>query len=214
VAARGPAVLVFVRAPLLGTVKTRLAATLGDQAALRIYRRLAEHAVLQAAALPGASIRIHHTPADAGDDVRRWLAADAAYLPQDPGDLGDRLRTAFGQAFAAGHAPVVVIGSDLPDLTTAHLHDALAALDVADAVIGPARDGGYWLLSLRRPLDGVFDGIPWSTDTVFAHTLHRLRAAGVEPAIIDELADVDEAADLPPGWGDWAMGESGDTGAV
>jgi rSAM/selenodomain-associated transferase 1 len=199
---------VFVRAPQPGRVKTRLAAALGPDAALRVYRRLAEHAVHQALALlPSASLRIHYTPAYARPAVAGWLGAGAEYVPQHGGDLGERMRTAFDEAFAAGHAPVVVIGSDLPALSTAHLHEALAALRTRDAVLGPARDGGYWLLGLRRPLPRVFHDIPWSTPGVLARTLERLRDQGVEPALLEELADVDEAADVPPDWVEWARGE-------
>jgi rSAM/selenodomain-associated transferase 1 len=202
-------VLVFVRAPQPGRVKTRLARALGRAAALRVYRRLAEHAVAQARALaPFARLRIHHTPADAEAEVAAWLGPGADYLPQHDGDLGDRLRTAFDEAFAAGFSRVVVVGSDLPDLSSDHLRQALQALDDAPAVIGPAKDGGYWLLGLARPVRGVFDGIPWSTDRVFGLTLDRLRDAGITPALLPVLADVDEAADLPAGWREWAVGEA------
>ncbi|MDB4951066.1 MAG: hypothetical protein JWM27_3715 [Gemmatimonadetes bacterium] len=207
--------LVFVRAPVRGAVKTRLAAAIGPDAALRVYRRLAEHAVAAALPLaPAARVHVHYTPHDARDAVAAWLGADAEYHPQAGGDLGDRLRAAFEHAFAAGAGRVVVIGSDLPDLTADHLRRAFRLLVDAPAVLGPARDGGYWLLGLRRPVPEVFDGIPWSTGEVFARTAERLHAAGMEPALLDELADVDEAADLPPGWRAWsADGEGGGGGA-
>jgi uncharacterized protein len=189
-------------------VKTRLAATLGLHAALRIYRRLAEHAVTEARELaPGVRLRVHHTPAAAREAVAAWLGGDADYLPQHDGDLGQRLADAFAQAFAAGFRRVVVIGSDLPALTADHLRDAFHRLQSTDAVIGPARDGGYWLLGLARPIPDVFSGIDWSTDAVFAQTLRRLADAGIEPARLPELTDVDEAGDLPPGWAEWASSE-------
>jgi uncharacterized protein len=219
-APRPRAVLVFVRAPRPGQVKTRLAASLGDAAALRIYRRLAGHAVTEARAVdPTSRLRIHFTPADSEDEVRAWLGGEADYLPQHPGGLGERLATAFREAFDAGFRRVVVVGSDLPGFSAAHLRDAFDTLDRADAVIGPAADGGYWLLGLDRPVDGVFDGIPWSTAEVFERTVDRLRSAGIEPAVLPVLADVDEAADLPDGWREWALegeteGEAEETGAL
>jgi rSAM/selenodomain-associated transferase 1 len=205
---RPDAILVFVRAPEAGRVKTRLAAEIGDEAALRIYRRLAEHAVAEARALGAeAAVRIHYTPAEGGEMVRGWLGGDAAYLPQGDGDLGARMRTAFEAAFAAGHPRVLIVGSDLPELSAEVLRRALRLLDAHPAVVGPAADGGYYLLGLREMVPGVFDGIAWSTGEVLAATLTRLRAAGCEPALLETLRDVDVAADLPPGWRAWAMGE-------
>lgn len=196
------AVLVFVRAPELGRVKTRLAAVVGPGAALRVYRRLAEHTLREAAALAGegVGVRVHHTPADAGDAVRAWLGPGPAYLPQADGDLGRRMEDAFARAFADGAERVVIVGSDLPDVSASLLRRAFAALDDHPAVLGPARDGGYYLLGLSRMTDGLFDGIAWSTPEVLPATLTRFRAAGVAPAMLEALADVDEVQDLPEGW--------------
>jgi uncharacterized protein len=195
------AVLVFVREPVAGRVKTRLAAEVGPVAALRVYRALAEQAVA-AARDSGAEVRVHCTPPD--EDARRrvaaWLGGGVAYLPQAPGGLGERMRAAFAEAFAAGHARVVVIGSDLPEMSPAVLAEAFAALETHPAVVGPALDGGYYLLGMREMVDGVFDGIDWSTPAVLAQTLARFRAAGVEPARLAVRRDVDRAADLPPEW--------------
>jgi hypothetical protein len=205
------AVLVFVRAPERGRVKTRLAAEIGDGAALRVYRRLAEHAVEQARALgPAAALRVHHTPADAGAAVRAWLGGGATYLPQADADLGGRMRAAFQAAFDAGFRRVVIVGSDLPALSADVLRRAFALLDGHRCVLGPAADGGYWLLGMREMIGGVFDGVPWSTGGVLAATRARLAEAGITPALLETLADVDTAADLPAGWREWA----GETEAV
>ena len=194
----------FVRAPEAGRVKTRLAATLGAEGALRVYRRLAEHTVREARAVD-AELRIHFTPADREHDVRAWLGDGPRYLAQAEGDLGTRMDTAFRAAFADGAERVVIVGSDLPDLSAALLRRAFEALDQHPAVLGPARDGGYYLLGMRAMIPGVFDGVPWSTDAVLARTLERMRAAGVAPALLPRLADVDEADDLPAGWAEWAV---------
>jgi uncharacterized protein len=200
------AILIFVRAPVAGRVKTRLAREIGAEAALRVYRRLAEHAVTRARAADGASLRIHVTPAEAGDAVRAWLGEGAQYLPQADGDLGERMRLAFEAAFAAGFRRVAIIGSDLPDLSSEILRSAFALLDTHAAVLGPARDGGYYLLGMREMIPGIFDGVPWSTPAVLDATRARLRAAGASVAMLETLADVDEAADLPAGWREWARG--------
>jgi len=196
------AALVFVRAPVRGRVKTRLAAAVGADAALRIYRRLAEHTLREVLGLGGeVQVRVHYTPADAGDAVRAWLGAGPVYLPQGDGDLGGRMEDAFARAFAAGAERVVIVGSDLPEVSTALLRRAFDLLDAHPAVIGPARDGGYYLLGVTRLVPGIFDGIAWSTPRVLAETLGRFRSAGIDPVLLEELADVDEVDDLPPGWG-------------
>lgn len=196
--------LVFVRAPEPGRVKTRLAAAIGAEGALRVYLRLAEHALAEARSLAaeGVEIRVHYTPAGAGAAVREWLGDGPAYLPQaESEDLGERMRDAFAAAFADGVERVVIVGSDLPHLTSALLHRAFDVLDAHPAVLGPARDGGYYLLGLRGMIDGIFSGVPWSTPDVLAATLERFRASGVEAEMLEELVDVDEVEDLPPGWG-------------
>jgi rSAM/selenodomain-associated transferase 1 len=194
--------LVFVRAPRPGSVKTRLAAALGDDGALAVYRRLAEHTVAVARELAGdgVEVRVHHTPADAGAEVRAWLGDGPRYLPQGEGSLGERMEEAFRRAFAGGARRVVIVGSDLPGLSSELLRRAFDALGEREAVVGPARDGGYYLLGLVRPVEWVFRGIRWSTPEVLPATLARLRAAGAEPLLLEALADVDEAGDLPPGW--------------
>jgi len=199
--------LVFVRAPVAGRVKTRLAAALGAEGALQVYRRLAEHTLREARAL-GGEVRVHFTPADAGPQVHAWLGDGPRYLPQSAGDLGARMETAFRAAFQDGADRVIIIGSDLPELSAALLRRAFDALESHPAVIGPARDGGYYLLGMRQMIDGLFDGIPWSTDEVLARTLERLGAAGIEPALLDTLNDVDEVDDLPAGWAEWARAEA------
>lgn len=199
-------ILVFVRAPEVGRVKTRLAAEIGAEPALRVYRRLAGHAVAQARAID-AELRIHFTPAGAKDEVRCWLGDAATYLPQCDDDLGGRMAAAFDAAFAAGHARVVIIGSDLPGLTVDLLRDAFRLLDDHPVVIGPAKDGGYYLLGLRGMIPSLFRDIPWSTADVFDATIDRLATRGITPVRLPVLADVDVAADLPAGWREWAAAE-------
>lgn len=193
-------VLVFVRAPRRGEVKTRLAADVGPDAALQLYRRMAEHSVARAREVEGATVRVHYTPADAGAEVAAWLGNEPEYRAQSVGDLGERMRSAVVAAFADGFGRVVIVGSDLPGLTTQILRAAFAELEAHDAVLGPARDGGYYLLGLRRMLPGIFREIPWSTDRVLALTLERLRERGIRPALLPVLGDVDTIEDLPPEW--------------
>ncbi len=199
----GLAILVFVRVPELGRVKTRLAAGVGEAAALEVYRRLAEHTLERARQVAGgARICICYTPDDAGAVVAGWLGEDerTSFHPQGEGDLGTRMEGAFARAFAHGHQRVVIVGSDLPAMTAELLERASAALDERDAVLGPARDGGYYLLGLRRLITSLFREVPWSGPRVLKVTLDRLREDGVEPWLLEPLSDVDTAEDLPAGW--------------
>lgn len=194
-----PAVLVFLRAPERGRVKTRLAAGIGAEAALAVYRRLAEHTVAEALGA-GAAVRAHVTPDEAAEQVAAWLGEGPLYLPQGTGDLGGRMERAFAEAFAAGYGPVAIVGSDLPGLSADLLRRALALLEHHDAVVGPAEDGGYYLLALREPCAALFREVPWSTERVLPVTLQRLREAGLGAVTLEELRDVDEVEDLPAGW--------------
>jgi uncharacterized protein len=196
----GGVVLIFVRAPRIGRVKTRLAADVGAEAALLVYRSLAEQVVRQARRLRGARIRVHYTPAGAEAEIRAWLGADLEYVVQAEGDLGTRLTAAFNQAFQEGFERVVVVGSDVAELRAEHLERAIGSIAEDTVVVGPAADGGYWLLGLASPAPGLFAGIDWSTEHVLGQTLDRAAEASLAVVRLDTLTDVDRADDLPDDW--------------
>lgn len=192
------AVLVFVRAPSPGMVKTRLAKDVGPDTALAIYKRMTEHVLATVRGLDDeVETRIYFTPEDERNAVEEWLGEGLDYRAQGDGDLGARMDAAFKAAFDDEFQKVIVVGSDLPGLAADHLRLAISALSDRDAVIGPATDGGYYLLGLGRPLD-LFQEIPWSTPEVLTRTLDRFVAAGVAPAALPRLNDVDTVEDLPP----------------
>jgi rSAM/selenodomain-associated transferase 1 len=190
--------MVFVRHPSPGRTKTRLAEAIGDDAAVRVYRRMAERVVagVEALSRPGLLRWGWAAPAGEVDTVARWLGPGLAYFGQPEGDLGARLREAFRAAFAAGAERVVVVGTDCVDAGTACLEAAFEALREADAVIGPAEDGGYYLLGLARPVPQVFEDIPWSTSRAGAETVRRLQEAGASVRLLGRLLDVDTVEDL------------------
>ena len=203
--------ILFVRAPQLGHVKTRLAAALGPHRALSIYRELG--ATVMAAARTAAAraaacrLRIAFTPPDGEALVRNWLGADSELMRQGPGDLGARLAAATRDAFAAGAERVLVIGSDCPAVTAAVIDQAFDSLEHADVVIGPASDGGYYLIGLARPAPELFVGIPWSSPDTCRVTLAAADRAGLRVVLLEELFDVDTAAD----WQRWcALAEHAD----
>jgi uncharacterized protein len=182
-----PCVVMFARFPEPGRAKTRLIPAIGPERAAALHRTLAERtlAMVRQSGLPYV-LRTTGAPPEA---FTAWLE-DEAVMDQGEGGLGERL------ARAGPPYPTLFIGADAPDLTPALLLEAAAALGGNDAVIGPAEDGGYWLLGLARAVPGVFDGIDWSTERVFVQTCERLRKAGVEPAILPMLADCDRPEDL------------------
>ena len=174
-------------------MKTRLAADVGPTAALYAYERLVEMLLDRLAPLQEVELRF--TPDDAHDEVARWLHEGWNSQAQGKGDLGERLCRAFRDAFASDARRVVVIGSDCPDVTPADIEDAWAALATHDVTIGPATDGGYWLIGLREFDEAVFRGIHWSTSTVLAETLAICQQKGLSVHRLRELSDVDTAED-------------------
>ena len=185
--------LIFLKAPRAGFVKTRLAAQLGNAAALAVYRTLVETLLHRLAELPAAELRF--APDDAAPEIRAWLRPGWTAAPQGHGDLGQRLIAAFDSTFADGAERVVIIGSDCPDVSLCDLESAWAALHHHDVVLGPATDGGYWLIGLRRRAPELFTDMPWSTNRVFAETCARCQRLHLRVQMLRELADVDEPAD-------------------
>ena len=185
--------IIFVKAPRPGLVKTRLAADLGPAEAASAYRTLVGTLLRNLHDLP--QLELHFTPDDALEDIRHWLKSGWTAKPQCAGDLGRRLQTAFSTAFASGSQKVVIIGSDCPSVGLANVRAAWEGLSSHDAVIGPAADGGYWLIGLRQPCEKLFLNMPWSTPAVLQETLQRCRANGLQVLLLDEMSDVDTKED-------------------
>ena len=184
--------LIFIRNPQLGKVKTRLARTVGDAEALRIYRILLEKTRQAALGVAAERWLCYSDFADLHDD---WPNADFHKKTQHPGDLGERMEAAFREAFAAGARRAVIIGSDCPSLSGAVLQQAFEALDEANFVLGPVPDGGYYLLGMKQLEPSVFHDIAWSTETVRERTLQKIQAAGLTCALLPVLTDVDTEED-------------------
>ena len=184
---------IFLKAPRPGQVKTRLAAALGPEGAAHAHRLLVETLLHRLTEIP--SLELRFSPDDAADEIKPWLRAAWTLAPQGPGDLGQRLTSAFATAFADGAERVVIIGSDCPDVSVCDVEFAWSALHTHDVVLGPATDGGYWLIGLRRPAPELFTAIPWSTPQVFAETSARCARHALRLQLLRELTDIDEPAD-------------------
>ena len=195
-------VLVFARYPTPGQAKTRLIPALGPAGAAQLYQHLAERVIAQVRALPfPVEIALWYSGATAAT-MQAWLGDDLIYCPQPEGDLGHRLSAAMDWAFAQGYGSALVIGTDCPDLNAAILTQGLEALAAgADLVLGPAQDGGYYLLGLTSPQPALFEGITWSTAAVLAQTLAQAERLHLTPTYLPTLVDIDtpeDLAHLPP----------------
>jgi rSAM/selenodomain-associated transferase 1 len=195
-AAEGCAVIVFARAPVPGTVKTRLVPLLGAEGAAALHARLVKHALAGAREAALGRVELHGTPGT-DDPFFRFCAGHygVAVVEQAGGDLGARMLAAFERGLAAC-ARVLLVGSDCPALTARCLRQADRALrEGADAVLVPCEDGGYALIGLRRVDARLFEGIAWGASTVAADTRTRLAALGWQWRELETLWDVDRPQD-------------------
>jgi len=184
--------VIFAREPVPGRVKTRLAETIDAVAAASVYSALLEHTVTTARATA-----IETTISVAEEPRREWTETlDLPMEIQGRGDLGRRMAECFRRRFGEGAARVVIIGSDNALLQPEHLRSAFAALDEDLVVLGPADDGGYWLVGQRAPGLDLFSGIPWSSPETLDSTRARLVALGTEWSELETLPDIDAVEDL------------------
>jgi hypothetical protein len=187
------ALIIFVRHPELGTVKTRLANTIGDEKALKVYHLLLKHTKEVAQTLNCRKF-VYYTGQVIEHDL--WDLPGFTKRKQFGKDLGERMENAFLELFAQGFKRIMIIGSDCYQLQSTHLDSAVAALEENDAVIGPTFDGGYYLLGLNNPIAGIFTDKAWSTDQVAQQTIETISDLGLSYILLEELHDVDEASDL------------------
>lgn len=190
-------VIVMLKAPRPGEVKTRLAAALGTQQAARLAQAFAEDA-LAAARLAGAPLAVSFTPVEAKAEIVAWLGPDIPLWPQLEADLGRRMAHALGLAFAAGATHALLMGSDVPDAPPAFIRKALDLLAAHAAVLGPCEDGGFWCIGLAAGAfaPDMLDDLPWSSATTLAATVERLEGLGMKPVLLSPLRDVDTLPDL------------------
>ena len=187
------ALVIFVRNPVLGQVKTRLAKDIGNERALAIYLQLLQHTLEITRDL---SFRKFIYYADEVSDYDLWSVPGYTKRKQNGNDLGERMLNSFKELFEQGFTRIVIIGSDCLQLQTEHLQEAVVLLESNAAVIGPASDGGYYLLGLIKLYPDLFVNKPWSTDQVFAKTIEDFIDLGISYALLEELSDIDTVADL------------------
>ncbi len=190
-------VLFFVKYPKEGEVKERLSAALGETMTVELYRNFVLD-LLSTLEKLGSRFWICFYPDNLQEKFKRWLGMQYCYMPQKGEDLGQRMKNSFIQAFAEGFQRVIIIGSDIPDLPGTIINEAFLFLETHDAVVGPSFDGGYYLIGFRYNnfSPRVFEGINWSTDTVFQETMKILKKAGCKIHVLPEWRDIDTLADL------------------
>lgn len=213
---RNARIILMLKYPRPGQVKTRLIPALGERRACELYRAMVRQTLKEArgfAAKRAVLLTARVAGAPEEEAVRDWLGTEVSFQPQGDGDLGQRMERAVRDAFAAGASSVVVLGADCPELTAKHLDAAFRALDGNDAVFGPAVDGGYYLVGLRRFLPELFHNIPWSSESVLEETLVAAKRAGIECGLLDTLHDLDVPDDLPL-WAQSSPGRAGGKGRV
>ena len=187
------ALVIFVRNPVLGQVKTRLAKDIGDERARAIYLQLLQHTL---EITRGLSFRKFIYYADEVSDYDLWSVPGYTKRKQNGNDLGERMLNSFKELFDQGFTRIIIIGSDCLQLQTENLQEAVALLESNVAVIGPASDGGYYLLGLTKLYPELFLNKPWSTDQVFAKTIDDFNNQGITYALLKELSDIDDITDL------------------
>lgn len=187
------AIIIFVRNPELGKVKTRLAKEIGDEQTLKIYKELLQH-THNAAINVDCDKFVYY--ADYINENDLWENELFQKKMQAGEVLGDRMMLAFMELFQQGYSKIIIIGSDCPQLTSFVLVDAFDMLGANEVVIGPSSDGGYYLLGLTKLIPELFTNKQWSTDTVLADTIKDTVRLGKACVFLPELFDVDTAGDL------------------
>ena len=193
------ALLIFIKNPELGKVKTRLAAEIGDEMALRVYHKLTDYTRAVCSATSADRLVFYSSHIDPED---AWGAGLFKKQVQSGNDLGARMSEAFRSVLEEkGYEKAIIIGSDCAEITPELLQEAFDRLDHSDLVIGPALDGGYYLLGMKKHHGYVFSEIDWSTESVAAQTLERAAQLGLSIEKLKVLRDIDQLDDLKAvGW--------------
>jgi len=192
------AVIVFTRFPVEGKVKTRLAKNMGNKFAVSFFRVCAEHTFNQILKVQefSSGLFLFCSEENEIEQLMKWAGNNFKFYPQQGSNLGEKMYNAFSTVFKKGYKKVIIIGTDAPDISSKIMLSAVSMLDNYSVVIGPANDGGYYLLGLKSELIDLFSGIEWSTDSVFDSTIEKLNNFKINYFILDKLTDIDTLEDL------------------
>ncbi|MGA8178435.1 MAG: TIGR04283 family arsenosugar biosynthesis glycosyltransferase [Desulfobacterales bacterium] len=195
--------IIFTRYPETGTTKTRMIPIMGEKGAARLQREMTEHVASQVVGLSASKNLTIEICYDGGNEdlMRRWLGSEFEYVLQKGDDVGERMQQAFEDAFGSGATSSVIIGTDIPDLTARVVRDAFNVLKQKEMVLGPAKDGGYYLIGLSKTafspaIRDLFTGIKWGEKDVLRKTINAATGLGIHYSLVDKLQDVDRPEDL------------------
>lgn len=193
------ALFLFTRYPQPGKTKTRLIPALGAVGAANLQRQMTEclfNYFQPACANQSIQLQVHFAGGSV-EQMRDWLGKEVVLMAQCEGDLGDRLIFSLQQGFAANFQRIIVIGSDCPSINESHITQSLTLLNTHDVVLGPATDGGYYLIGLKQLWRPLFASVPWGTDRLMTTTQAIAVRHGLSVALLDQLSDIDRPEDLP-----------------
>jgi len=190
----GQALIVFQKNPVLGKVKTRLAATLGKEKALEIYHYLLKKTYFQINKIEETTIFVYYSDY-LEEPAARLSSVKIRHQVQQGDDLGERMKNAFKEVFSEGFNKIAIIGTDCPDISTSIIREAFAKLASFPIVFGPAKDGGYYLLGMNRIENSLFEEIPWSTSAVLKISAERLKEKNIPYQLLPMLSDIDNEED-------------------
>ncbi|MEW6427880.1 MAG: TIGR04282 family arsenosugar biosynthesis glycosyltransferase [Thermodesulfobacteriota bacterium] len=191
-----PKIILFTRYPVPGAAKTRLIPALGDHGAAALQKRMTERIAAELTKLPVHVAKEIWFEGAALREMEAWLGSSHILRQQPQGELGARMREVMRQSFSEGCCPLIFIGADCPTLLSEHLLIALGQLHRTDVVIGPANDGGYYLIGMRRHVPALFENIPWGGPQVLARTCEQAERLGLGVALLPIRNDIDRPEDL------------------
>ena len=188
--------IVFVRYPQKGKVKTRLAATIGNGKATEIYKAAAENIINEIKTVPNCNKYIFYSIKEEKDLIKKWLGKGFYYVHQEGNYLGERMQNAFGIVLGHGAEKAIILGTDIPEITSDTISNAITVLENSDTVIGPSNDGGYYLLGMKKFHSNLFENIEYSTSTVLNETIKKIKSAKLKNSTLNILHDIDIEDDL------------------
>ena len=186
--------MVFLKEPVSGKVKTRLAESIGPDQACKAYLQMVDVLLNRLKSFPDVHLLI--TDTESGSDLSKWIMNPQwKTCTQSEGDLGYRMSSAFRDSFDQGYDKVLLIGSDCPEVGKSDLEMAINKLEKSDLVLGPSRDGGYWLIGMKALHQTVFKGISWSTEFVLEQTLKQAEKERLSCSLLRTLTDIDKVSE-------------------
>ena len=191
------AVIVLVKYPQKGKVKTRLALTTNNNFAVGIYKVIARHIFNEVDKLNNEiDVFIFYTPIESVNKITKWVDKDFFFRVQSGNSLGERMSNAFNEVFEKDYCQVMIIGSDVPDISSKIILESFINLNGSDIVISPSDDGGYSLLGMKKPYNFLFKDIEWSTNNVLKQTVKKINEKGLKLTTICSLNDIDTYDEL------------------